>query len=236
VLPLGFAWLGALAFAGSLAYFLFAYFVTFGTPPLDSPVTMPIAIDVALFSIFALHHSLFARTRIKAWITSIVPPPLERAFYSWIASALFIVVCAAWAPVPGVIYSIRPPWNWIGYIVQGAALLVTFLGARSLDVLDLAGVRQVTQWQRPHPGTTAHVPLQTTGVYGIVRHPLYFGWAMLVFGAPHMTATRLSFAVVSTIYLAIAIPFEERGLDETFGPEYGEYRKHVRWRMLPGLY
>lgn len=235
-MPLSFAWLGALAFAGSLAYFLFAYFVTFATPPLDSPPTAPVAIDVALFSMFALHHSLFARTRIKTSIASIVPQRLERAFYTWIASALFIVVCAAWVPVPGVIYSIPSPWSWIGYSVQGAGVLVTFLGARSLDVLDLAGVRQVMQSRRPDPVAMARVPLQTTGVYGVVRHPLYFGWAMLVFGAPHMTATRLTFALVSTLYLAIAIPFEERGLDDTFGPEYGEYRKHVRWRMLPGLY
>jgi protein-S-isoprenylcysteine O-methyltransferase Ste14 len=236
VLPLGFAWLGALAFAGSLAYFLFAYFVTFGAPTSDGPVAVPIAVDVALFSIFALHHSVFARTRIKNWLTRIVPPGLERALYTWIASGLFVVVCATWIAVPGVIYSIPSPWNGIGYLVQGAGVLVTFLGARSLDVLDLAGVRQVAQSLRPEAGAAARVPLQTRGVYGQVRHPLYFGWALLVFGAPHMTATRLTFALVSTIYLAIAIPFEERGLDDTFGPEYEAYRQHVRWRMLPGLY
>jgi protein-S-isoprenylcysteine O-methyltransferase Ste14 len=78
--------------------------------------------------------------------------------------------------------------------------------------------------------------LQTGGVYGVVRHPLYFGWALLVFGAPQMTVDRFAFALISTIYLAIAIPFEERGLDEMFGPAYDGYRKHVRWRMLPGLY
>jgi len=69
-----------------------------------------------------------------------------------------------------------------------------------------------------------------------VRHPLYFGWALLVFGAPHMTADRFTFAIVSTFYLALAIPFEERDLDDTFGSEYARYREHVRWRMLPGLY
>jgi protein-S-isoprenylcysteine O-methyltransferase Ste14 len=235
VLPLGFAWLGALAFAGSLACFLFAYFVRFGrTAPLDSGGLGAIAIDVALFSMFALHHSLFARTPLKMLVSRTISPSLERAFYSWVASALLVFVCLAWVPVAGVVYSVPPPWNWIGYVVQGAGVVVTFFGARSLDVLDLAGVRQVLQSQRPH--ADGGVPLQTTGVYGVVRHPLYFGWALLVFGAPHMTATRLTFALVSTAYLAIAIPFEERGLDETFGAEYGEYRKHVRWRMLPGLY
>jgi protein-S-isoprenylcysteine O-methyltransferase Ste14 len=69
-----------------------------------------------------------------------------------------------------------------------------------------------------------------------VRHPLYFAWVLLVFGAPAMTMTRLSFAVISTAYLAIAIPFEERSLIETFGADYASYQKQVRWRMLPGIY
>jgi protein-S-isoprenylcysteine O-methyltransferase Ste14 len=51
-----------------------------------------------------------------------------------------------------------------------------------------------------------------------------------------MTMTRLTFAVISTLYLAIAIPFEERSLIETFGADYASYRRTVRWRMIPGLY
>jgi len=239
VLPLGFAWLGALAFAASLAYFLFAYFVRFGTASgLDSRggTMAPVFIDVALFTVFALHHSLFARARIKTWVSRTISPSVERAFYSWVASALLVAVCAAWRPVPGVLYSVPVPWNCLAYIIQAAGVLLTFFGARSLDVLDLAGVRQVMRSQRANTAAAAHVPLQTRGVYGLVRHPLYFGWALLVLGAPHMTATRFTFALVSTVYLAIAIPFEERGLVATFGPEYAQYRKQVRWRMVPGLY
>ena len=51
-----------------------------------------------------------------------------------------------------------------------------------------------------------------------------------------MTATRLTFAVISTAYLALAIPWEERSLVRTFGPAYTAYQTQVRWRMLPGLY
>jgi len=239
VLPLVFAWLGAAAFAGSLGYFVFTYFVTFaGSAPMawTAAAGVPVAIDTALFSAFALHHSAFARTPLKHWVSGLVSPVLERTVYTWIASALFVITCAAWQPVPGVLYSVPSPWNWIGYAAQTAGVLFTFLGARALDVLDLAGVRQVVQSRRKGADTDAHIPLQTSGVYGIVRHPLYFGWALLVFGAPHMTGDRFTFAVVSTIYLAVAIPFEERGLDALFGPDYNRYRQHVRWRMLPGLY
>jgi len=48
--------------------------------------------------------------------------------------------------------------------------------------------------------------------------------------------TRLSFAAISTLYLALAIPFEERSLIETFGPDYASYRMKVRLRMMPGIY
>ena len=108
--------------------------------------------------------------------------------------------------------------------------MLTARGSARLDVLDLAGVRAVS------PAPVPHVPLQTHGVYGFVRHPVYFAWVLMVVGTPHMTMTRLTFAVISTTYLAIAIPFEERGLLDVFGSEYRDYQKRVRWRIIPGVY
>ena len=58
----------------------------------------------------------------------------------------------------------------------------------------------------------------------------------VVFAAPHMTLTRFTFAAVSTAYLAIAIPFEERALVRLFGAQYSDYQRAVKWRMIPGLY
>ena len=43
-----------------------------------------------LFTIFALHHSMMARTGAKAWLTRQVPPELERSLYVWISSVLFL--------------------------------------------------------------------------------------------------------------------------------------------------
>ena len=101
-------------------------------------------------------------------------------------------------------------------------------------MLDLAGVRATLL---ARSGEAArHVPLQTGGLFGLVRHPIYLGWVLFVFGAPRMTLTRFVFACVSTAYLAAAIPLEERGLIGAFGDEYTRYRRRVRWRMLPFVY
>jgi protein-S-isoprenylcysteine O-methyltransferase Ste14 len=214
-------------------YFLHAYFVRFGRPAPPGDPWRAIAVDLMLFTVFAMHHSLFARTPIKAWMRRVAPPALERSIYTWVASVLFVAVCAAWQPVPGDLYHLNGVWRWAACAVQFTGVVMTVLGARALDVLDLAGVRSVLV---ANGGAERPGGLVTSGVFGVVRHPLYLGWALLVFGTPDMTATRAVFAVISTLYLALAIPWEERGLVETFGPGYGDYRRHVRWRMVPGIY
>jgi protein-S-isoprenylcysteine O-methyltransferase Ste14 len=228
------AWGGGVVFVASLAYFLYSYLVRFGVPAASGSASRAIAVDVALFTAFALHHSLFARLRLKTLVTRLAGPVLERSVYTWVASLLFLVVCGWWQPVPGLVYRLDGGWRWLGYGVQVAGMLLTHLGSRQLDALDLAGIRQVRDAGRGV--APARPPLVTTGVFRLVRHPLYFGWALLVFGAPTMTATRLVFAIVSTLYLMIAIPFEERALVHLFGPEYAAYRARVRWRMFPGIY
>jgi protein-S-isoprenylcysteine O-methyltransferase Ste14 len=223
------AWAGGVVFVTSLGVFLYVYFVVFGRPARPGPLLPPLAADVALFTMFAMHHSLFARSGAKAWVRRVAPPVLERSIYTWIASVLFIAVCLLWQPVPGVLYHLAGPWAWAGFAIQAAGIVLTYFGARALDVMDLAGLRPMLAERRGGG-------LITSGAFGLVRHPLYFGWVLLVFGAPVMTGTRALFAAVSTLYVALAIPWEERSLVETFGRAYEEYRGRVRWRMLPGIY
>jgi protein-S-isoprenylcysteine O-methyltransferase Ste14 len=99
-----------------------------------------------------------------------------------------------------------------------------------------AGVRAVARpaGVRGLEGSTT--PLTTHGLYAFVRHPLYFAWTLFVFGAPVMTGTRAAFAIISTVYLMLAIPWEERGLVATFGQEYQAYRRKVKTRMIPWVY
>ena len=81
---------------------------------------------------------------------------------------------------------------------------------RGIDPLELAGIRR----------ESARGPLQIRGPYALVRHPLYFGWVLAVFGAAHMTGDRLAFAAITTLYLVIAIPWEERSLVRCFGEDF----------------
>jgi protein-S-isoprenylcysteine O-methyltransferase Ste14 len=234
-----FVWLGGALFVASLAFCAYSYVVRWsGTrEPLvylssqghvyQIAPGLPAAVfDGLLLALFATHHSLFARTRVKRWLVQMVAPDLLRSVYVWIASLLLIVVCLLWQPIDRDLYHITGWRAFIHAAVQVLGVLVIAWSVRAIDALELAGIRHV-------PPSDA---LQTVGPYRLVRHPLYTGWMLAVFGAAHLTADRFAFAVFTTAYLAIAIPWEERALVEAFGAQYEQYKLRVRWRLIPYIY
>jgi hypothetical protein len=229
-----FAFAGGVLFVLSLAFGVWSYASVFDSvrPPWSPAraVTATTA-DFLLFGVFALHHSLFARAGIKRWLTARVSPRLERSVYVWISSALFLWVCAAWRPVPGVAWHVERPWSDLLVACQLLGLALSLRASAALDVLALAGVRQALG-----RAPTTGVELVRSGLYGVVRHPIYFAWALMVWPTPHMTGTRLAFAAITTAYLVAAIPIEERSLRQEFGEDYERYATQVKWRMLPGIY
>lgn len=222
------AWGGTVLFFASLGYFVFCYVTRFGRPTHEAARGGAAAFDVALFTVFALHHSLFARERVRAAVARIVPPRLERAFYVWVASALFIAVCALWQPVAGVAWDAQGALRWLLVALQALGIWLVLRSAATIDILELSGVRQLA------PRNNA-MEFKTSGPYGWMRHPIYTGWMLMVLFAPAMTMTRLVFAIVSSAYLLIGIPLEERSLRAS-GDAYRRYSQQVRWRLIPGLY
>jgi protein-S-isoprenylcysteine O-methyltransferase Ste14 len=192
------------------------------------PLGWAIPANIALFGVFALHHSLLARERAKRILTRAIPRSLERSFYVWVASALLVAILLAWQFVEGLVYWVEGPARWIFHFVQLAGVHLTLRGAAAVDPLELAGIR-------PPPNTNQAV-FHTSGVFGLVRHPIYLGWILMTFFAPKLTINRLIFAVISTAYLLIAIPWEERSLVATYGDRYREYQSRVRWRLIPGVW
>jgi len=77
----------------------------------------------------------------------------------------------------------------------------------------------------------------TTGVYGIVRHPMYLGAAFLFVGAPLLMGSLFGWilGVLLTVLLAARSVGEEKMLaDELEG--YADYRKKVKYRLIPFIW
>lgn len=77
----------------------------------------------------------------------------------------------------------------------------------------------------------------STGLYGIVRHPMYFATTLLFLAMPLVLGSLLSFVVFLAYPFIIAarIKNEEKVLiNELDG--YEEYKKKVKYRMIPFIW
>ena len=226
--------MGAGLFVLSLSYFIYSYWAVFGRQT-DGPLRAAVVVwNVVLFSMFALHHTVFARERIRRALTQALGP-LERSFYVWVASLLFIAVCRLWLPLPGIVWEVEGAVRLILIVLQIGGITFSVYSAAAIDIWELAGIRQLNS-QLPTPNSQAAFEFKTIGPYGLVRHPIYLGWFLIVFSVGTMTMTRFVFAVVSCIYILLAIPFEERSLRRSTNGAYDRYIQKVPRKLVPGLY
>jgi protein-S-isoprenylcysteine O-methyltransferase Ste14 len=76
-----------------------------------------------------------------------------------------------------------------------------------------------------------------TGTYSIVRHPMYTGFSIMGFGLALGLGSwwTLILAILAVVLLALRIFFEEKMLSEEL-EGYVEYKKKVKYKLLPKIY
>jgi protein-S-isoprenylcysteine O-methyltransferase Ste14 len=111
------------------------------------------------------------------------------------------------------------------------------------NVLVLAGllVAEVVVIQNNYAAATIRVeadqPVISTGLYGLVRHPMYVGALIMMVGMPLALASYwgLLTIVPGVLVFAARITDEEKALrQELHG--YEEYTEKVHYRLVPGVW
>jgi len=188
----------------------------------------PIAvlINLGLIVLFALQHSIMARPWFKKWWTQYVPEPIERSTYVWFTCLMLTIIFVFWQPIEGYVWQIESGIlvgaMWALFMLGWTILFVSTL---LLNHFDLFGLRQVWLYftGKPYEDLKFSTPL----FYKWSRHPLYLGLLIAFFAAPNMSYPRLFFAIVMTIYVVMAIQWEEKDLISHFGSVYKSYRERV---------
>jgi protein-S-isoprenylcysteine O-methyltransferase Ste14 len=224
--------LSHLMFLAVFAYML-GFVANVGVPKsIDGPAVAggstaaAIAVNLLLLAAFTVPHSVMARPGFKRWWTTIVPTPIERSVYVYIANLFMIALLMFWEPMPAVLWDIEQPAARTAiWILFAAGWLLVPLASLMINHFDLFGTRQVWLYLRQKAYTS--LPFRTPWLYRYIRHPLYVGWITAFWATPTMTAGHLLFAATMTAYMLIAIPLEERDLKAHFGKEYIAYKQRT---------
>lgn len=191
-----------------------------------APLGVALLINAGLLAIFAVQHSVMARPWFKRIWTRVIPKQAERSTYVLISSLALILLFWLWQPIGGVVWNVeRPVLRAVLYglfaLGFGIVLISTFL----INHFDLFGLRQVYLYLRGREYT--QLRFGTPLLYRHIRHPLYLGWLLAFWATPNMTIAHLVFAIATTLYVFMAIQFEEKDLLDTFGDDYRRYRESV---------
>ncbi len=180
-----------------------------------------IAVAVLLWAVYYFIHSFLAGEKCKNKIRNTLgwSNRQYRLFYSTVA-VLGLV------PVLGFLATTRSPFllektEWLKYISLALSTWGVVLIKQAMKkyrwsaFLGFADENKAT--------------LQTSGIFGYIRHPLYAGTLLLLVGfwlfIPNVL--NLTTVVVSLVYLRIGIGLEEKKLIQQYGSAYISYKKEV---------
>ncbi len=186
-----------------------------------------VVINVLLLSVFAIQHSIMARPAFKRWITKLISPAMERSTFVLLSSLALLLIYWQWRPITTMVWEVENQilaYILLGFFVLG--WLIVLLSTFMINHFELFGLKQIYDNLKQRP--TSPSKFQTSYLYKIIRHPIMLGFIIAFWATPVMTVGHLLFAVVTTLYILVAVAYlEEPGLRKHIGERYETYQKEV---------
>jgi protein-S-isoprenylcysteine O-methyltransferase Ste14 len=173
---------------------------------------------------FLKHDPRLVESRLRAG------PTAEREKSQKVIQTLTVILWCALIIIPGIerrFYSSRIPTALVllGDALVAVGYYIIFLALR--ENRWAASIIEVQPGQR----------VISTGLYGVIRHPMYSGGVLMIFATPLALGSLWGFvcAVLLCGNITARLLDEERYLSKNL-PGYTEYCRKVRYRLIPYLW
>jgi protein-S-isoprenylcysteine O-methyltransferase Ste14 len=123
-----------------------------------------------------------------------------------------------WSSVPLFVVIIGDALILLGFLITFITLLENRYAGSSIEVVEGQKVA-------------------SSGLYSIIRHPMYFGAIILMTGVPLALGSYLGLAIIILVVPALVLRIlDEEKLLEKDLPGYREYEQEVRYRLIPYIW
>lgn len=130
-----------------------------------------------------------------------------------------LMLVLPWCPQPR--FDVGDLYSTIGCIILVGAAVLGILALRTspLETVDMK------------------VEFKTTGLYAVIRNPIYLAEILLAFGLAILFGSIIGVAMIPAWWTGIlfVIMIEEQRLERELGQPYLTYKNRVQGRMIPGL-
>ena len=165
-------------------------------------------------------HSLLA----SAFVKKLLPTPYYRLAYNTIAILLFVVLILLQFQLPqDQLWTSNLFSQTFGIVLVLTGIWSLYKAFSNYDLSEFSGFDALQK------SKNTISKFRTSGILQIIRHPIYTGIILVVFGLfVYDTLLRsLITAFCVTFYIRIGIYFEEKKLITEFGESYLKYRQKV---------
>jgi methanethiol S-methyltransferase len=215
----------ALAGFAMVTAMFFGMSASFGTVPWPWAALA----NAALIAQFPLAHSFFLTRQGNRWLTRLVPGQHGRTLatttYATIASVQLLALFALWTP-SGVVWWRADGTTFIlmctAYAASWAVLAKASFDAGAEVQSGALGWLSLLQNIRP-----IFPDMPTTGLFRLIRHPIYLGFTLTLWTVPVWTPDQLVLALSFTAYCLIAPVLKERRFAALYGERFAAYRARV---------
>jgi len=185
---------------------------------------------------FPIMHSILLSERGSKLLSWFAPKPYARTLstttYALIASIQLLMLFALWTP-SGVVW-----WRAEGiafyalcslYAASWLLLIKASYDAGAEVQSGALGWMSLAQDKKPvFPG------MPTTGLFRIIRQPIYVSFALTLWTVPVWTPDQLALAIALTAYCLLAPKLKEKRFEKRYGAKFQAYRSQVPY-AVPSL-
>jgi len=193
------------------------------------PAPWSLVADALLLLQFPVLHSLllsrFGDSVLKRLAPEATGARLATTTYVIVASVQTFLLFAFWTPSGTIWWQAAGPVLWMLIGLYTAAWLLLLKAIWDAGLALQTGF--LGWWAVAHDRTPVFPPMPTTGLFRIVRQPIYVAFTLTLWTVPTWTPDQLVVAVVLTAYCVAGPLLKEERFRRRFGQAFAAYSSRV---------